>query len=76
MVKYEAARKLEEIQFLSDDKEVVNFLRFYHRGGVHKAIEKGIKLENMFEMAENKGVFFPEEMKSLLRVIFPDTEVS
>jgi hypothetical protein len=71
MTKIEAAKKLEEMTLSSStDKNIVGFLKFYHNGGVHKAIESGKTLDQLFALAESKGVVFPEELKACMQAIF------
>lgn len=76
MTKIEAAKKLEEMtvrfkqQTSGIDKNVINFLTFYHNGGVHKAIESGKTLNQMFSMLESRGVSLSEEIKACMQAIF------
>jgi len=70
MTKFEAAKKLEEMTLNSTDKNIVGFLKFYHNGGVHKAIESGKTLDQIFALAESKGVVFPTELKACMQAIF------
>ena len=70
MTKIEAAKKLEEMTLSSTDKNIVGFLKFYLNGGVEKALEGGKTLDQLFTLAESKGVVFPAELKACMQAIF------
>ena len=67
--KEQATRKLEEIN-VHADPEIKNFLSFWAKGGLHKAIKSGRTIEDIFQMAESNGVVFSDEIKNCMRVIF------
>ena len=70
MTKIEAAKKFEEMAIQSADKNVQNFAKFYLNGGVEKALQSGKTLDQLFTLAESKGVVFPEELKACMQAIF------
>ena len=69
MTKEEATRKIEGM-FVTADAETKNFLNFYASGGLHKAIASGRTIEEIFQMAEAKGIIFSDDLKNCMRIIF------